>query len=202
MMHRLILFPLAAALFFVNAAFAGAISVNGACELGNCASPDTLGSGDSQSEPFDFIYIFGNGDQFQIQGVLSGRNTAGTEWTDAGTQFTITFLGNGGNAAPSAADVFTIHLLQNFQNAGVASGNFGADIHVGFGGPIALAGSSAARQLFLGNTPQPLLGPFSPPPALFSASFSDYFISGLANPLLFDNRFAASFGAGSNRGPP
>jgi uncharacterized protein (TIGR03437 family) len=196
----LIIFRLAACVLMVGTAFAGAINVNGTCELGNCVTPDTLGIGDTLSDPFDFIYVFGNGDQFQIQGVLSGRNTSGTIWTDAGTQFTITYLGNGASAAPSAADVFSIHLLQNFVNAGVTSGTFGADIHVGFGGPLTPAGSSAARQLFLGSTPQPLLGPFSPPPALFSASFSDFPISGLGNPLLFDNRFSVSFGAGSNPG--
>jgi uncharacterized protein (TIGR03437 family) len=191
---------LAAGVLMVGTAFAGAISVNGTCELGNCVTPDTLGIGDATSDPFDFVYVFGNGDQFQIQGVLSGRNTSGTIWTDAGTQFTITYLGNGASAAPSAADVFSIHLLQNFENAGLSSGTFGADIHVGFGGPLTPAGSSAARQLFLGSTPQPLLGPFSPPPALFSASFSGFPISGLGNPLLFDNRFSVSFGAGSNPG--
>jgi hypothetical protein len=51
--------------------FAGSINVNGTCELGNCAKPDSLADGQSISLPFNFIYTFSNGDRFQIQGILA-----------------------------------------------------------------------------------------------------------------------------------
>src|ERR1700723_1141613 len=100
-MQHLILILLAAGGLFVNAAFAAAVSVNGTCELGDCATPDTLASGETLSEPFNFIYTFANGDTFQIQGVIGGANTAGTMWTDGGTQLTVAYLGNGGGGAAS-----------------------------------------------------------------------------------------------------
>jgi hypothetical protein len=140
------------------------------------------------------------GDQFQIQGVLAGQNTGGTDWKDSGSELTVNYLGNSAAAVPSGEDVLNIGLLQNYQNAGDASGTFGAGIYVAFGGPLTSAGSSASREFFVGGKAEPLLGPFSPPPALFSGSFSDFAISGLGDPLLFDNQYAVSFGAGSDPG--
>ncbi len=49
-------FALAACALLQTLAFAGAISVNGTCELGNCAAPDTLGlTGSSPHRLISFL---------------------------------------------------------------------------------------------------------------------------------------------------
>jgi hypothetical protein len=154
-------FALAACALFQTLAFAGAISVNGTCELGNCAAPDTLGLTGSSSTPFNFIFTFSNTDRFQIQGTL-----VATGLTLIGTQATMTYLGNSSGTA-SGQDVLTLDILQNFQ--GPAAPTAYLEVVYGiFGGPLASSGSSASAQLIVSGVALPLMGPFSPPNA-FSA---------------------------------
>jgi hypothetical protein len=168
----------AAVLLFTAPAFAGAISVNGSCQLGNCVTPDTLAENQSISQPFNFIYTLPNGDRFQIQGILSQSNNG----SNAGTQLTVTFLGYG-SGAPSGKDVLTIDLLQNFAHSQtVSSATFGDGIYGGFAGPIAPS-STAERDFFVNNTALPPLGPFTPSTTLFAASNPNMVIQGIGKPM-------------------
>jgi trimeric autotransporter adhesin len=172
-------------------AFAGAISVNGTCELGNCAAPDTLGLTGSSSTPFNFIFTFSNTDRFQIQGTL-----VATGLTLIGTQATMTYLGNSSGTA-SGQDVLTLDILQNFQ--GPAAPTAYLEVVYGiFGGPLASSGSSATAQLLVSGIALPLMGPFSPPNA-FSAE-NEASTPGLGTTFLPDARVIATFGAGSGSG--
>lgn len=183
---------------FTAPLFAGSLSINGTCELGNCATPDTLADGRSISQPFNFIYALANGDEFQIQGVLAESNSNG-DYSNVGTQVTATFLGNT-SGAPSGADILTIDLLQNFQHGQtVSTGSFFDTLYGGFSGPIARA-SSAERDFSVNTTALPPLGPFTATTSLFSASNPNMSVSGLANPVLFNNSYIASFAAGSGAG--
>jgi uncharacterized protein (TIGR03437 family) len=183
---------------FTAPLFAGSISINGTCELGNCANPDTLADGRSISQSFNFIYTLANGDEFQIQGVLAESNSNG-DYINAGTQVTATFLGNG-SGAPSGADALTIDLLQNFQHSDtVSSASFTDTLYGGFAGAVAPA-STAERDFLVNSTALPPLGPFAFSTKLFSGSNADMVIAGLGNPVLFSNRYIASFGAGSGAG--
>jgi uncharacterized protein (TIGR03437 family) len=182
---------------FTAPLFAGSISVNGTCELGNCTTTDTLADGQSVSQPFNFTYTFANGDRFQIQGTQAQANSG--SYSNVGTQVTATFLGNDAGV-PSGPDVLTIDLLQKFQHGQtVTSGTFNYGIYGAFAGAIAST-TTAERDFFVNSTELPRLGPFTPSPPLFSQFSSDIIVPGLSNPVLFDNRYIASFGAGSGVG--
>src|SRR5579863_7548097 len=56
-------------------AFGDAISVNGLCEVGTCASPDILTNGNSISSPFSFIYTFANTDRYQVSGNFAATDS-------------------------------------------------------------------------------------------------------------------------------
>ena len=47
---------------------AEAVSVNSVCEVGNCASPDSLGNGQSTSGSFNVNLTFGDGDSYNLTG--------------------------------------------------------------------------------------------------------------------------------------
>jgi hypothetical protein len=175
---------------FVGTASAGSIRVNGLCEIGNCTTPDTLASNAAMTDPFNFVYTLPDTDQFRIQGELVASDTDGLAWSLIGSQFTATFLGNSSRTA-SGGDVLTVDFLQNFQNYSTVE-DVSEVFYGGFGGPLALSGTSSTEQGFLGSTALPLNGPFSPPPYLFSHT--------LSSTLSVDGRFTASFGAGSDPG--
>jgi hypothetical protein len=102
----------------------------------------------------------------------------------------------------SGTDTLVVDVLQNLLYLTFPSeDNFGPPVYGAFGGPIALAGTSASQQGFANGTPLQSLGPFSPPPNLFSGSASGTVMLGLdQNPLLQDRRATATFGAGSEPG--
>jgi hypothetical protein len=183
---------------FCLPAYAGTISVNGTCQVGNCTKPDTLLLTGSISEPFNFVYTLANGDMFQIQEVLAAADTAGTTFTSSGSRLTATYLGNG-SGLPSGSDTLTIDLLQNLQYAGNGSATFQFSLYGGFSGPIAASGSSGSRDLLINGKALSPLGPFALQNVI-SASTNGTNISGLTNPLLLQSRYALSFGAGSGPG--
>jgi hypothetical protein len=181
-----------------NSGIAGTIAVNGTCQLGNCTDPDVLESNDTLTTPFDFLYTFSNTDQFRIQGVLDATNSGGASFSMVGSQYTATYLGNSFGTA-SGADTISLRFLQNF-GSGISSGTFFEVLYGAFGGPVASSGTTASGQAFIGGVALPLMGPFSPQPALFSDFVSGLPITGLNNPMLVDVQFTASFGAGSQPG--
>jgi len=182
---------------FVNTAFAGAVSVNGSCQMGNCTTPDTLASGGTVSTPVSVIYTLPNTDQFLIQGTINAADTGGTAWSLTGGRTTITYLGNT-TGTPSSADTLTVDLLQNVQNS-LTSATAAEATYGGFGTGFG-SGSSAAQSVLVNGTSLGLLGPFAPTTALFSKTISGIKLSGLGNPVLLDNRFTVTFAAGSSAG--
>ncbi len=199
LIHRLAVATLMWPALFIPAAHAGAISVNGTCQLGNCATPDTLAIGQSVSQPFNIIYTFANGDSFQIQGTLAQANSGINNYSNAGTQVTATFLGSE-SGTQSGTDVITVELLQNFQGGQTVSSSTASDsLYGGFAGAVA-ATSAAERDLVIDSTALPPLGPFGPSTTTFSASNTGIVVGGLGNPVLFSNRYIATFGVGSGIG--
>ena len=184
---------------FVNTAFAGAVSVNGSCQSGNCTTPDTLASGNTVSTPVSIIYTLPNTDQFLIQGTLNASDIGGgTSWSLTAGRTTITFLGNT-SGTPSSTDTLTVDYLQNVQNTAGSSGTFNEGIYGGFGG-IFGTGSTATATVLIAGTSLGILGPFSSSSPLFSKTLNGGKVSGLGNPTLLDVRLNVSFAAGSNAG--
>jgi hypothetical protein len=178
-------------------AFPGAISVNGTCEIGNCAFPDILPINSTTSGYFSAIYTFPDTDSYRVIGSFSAQNTNGDSWSFS-IGISMTYLGDA-TGSPSGADTAIIDWLQNNENVCVGcSGTFGEGTGGSFGGPIA-ANSIAQAQLFVDGSPLPVIGPSSPPGS-WGGSFGNVPISGLTNPLLFEWTDTFTFGAGSGVG--
>ncbi|MBV8810549.1 MAG: hypothetical protein JO033_17915 [Acidobacteriaceae bacterium] len=184
--------------FAAGTALATAIDVNGTCELGNCATPDTLTASDGTlTTSFNFLFTFGNTDPFSVNGTAVATNSGATAFTLVPV-FTATYVGNKAGTN-SGNDTLTVDFLQNYQNLGGSSGRAQESFFGEFGGGFAPL-TSSALQFFPGPNMLPLLGPISPPPDKFSASSGIQLVGGLGNPVLFDVRFTDTFGAGSAPG--
>jgi uncharacterized protein (TIGR03437 family) len=193
-----VVLPIAASALFIASAFAGAVSVNGTCETGNCTTPDTLASGGTVNAPFSVIFTLPNTDQFYIAGTINASDTGGTGWSLTGGRTTITYLGNTSGTA-SRADTLTVDVLQNVANS-LKSATAGELVYGAFGTGFG-TGSNATSTVLVNGTSLGVLGPFSPTPSpLFSKILSGVAISGLGNPVLLDERLTASFAAGSSAG--
>jgi hypothetical protein len=119
---------------FLNLAWAGSLQVNGLCEVGNCATPDTLAANATVTDPFSFVYTLPDTDRFRIQGELVASDTDGLCWSLLGSQFTATYLGNSSRTA--SAETFsrsiscrissTIRLFQTLPkcSTGVSAGRW------------------------------------------------------------------------------
>ncbi len=191
--HRNVIRAGLTSLLVVASSFGAAISVNGICETGTCASPDIIAIGNSATTSFNFTYTFANTDQYQVAGSFLGGNTSGPDYT---IPYTVTYLGNagGGNAS---ADVLTIDFLQNYQYTRT-SGTFTETLRGGFAGPIDPS-STVQGRLFVSGQALPVQGSFSPP-SNFSVTLGGQAVSGLGNPLFFDIQRTDTFGAGSGVG--
>jgi hypothetical protein len=194
--HRLKLNRLLVLFFLVlvatTAGFAAAVSINGACELGSCASPDILNSGQSTHDPFDFTYSFLNTDSYHVFGSVGTSNSGGV---GIGVTLTAVYLGNT-NSTTSQADVLTIDFLQDFADS-FTSGVFSEGESIYFYGPIASSSSATAQLSFDGKT-LPLQS-FAPGGPSF-VGFTNITLSGLTEPLAGETVEAFSFGQGSNVG--
>lgn len=177
-------------------AFGAAISVNGTCELGNCASPDVLAPGGSDSGTFNFTYTLANSDQFSLSGNFGTSLSSGFN-SITGMNVSVVYLGNVHNAtAPSGADTLVSHELQGSQYP-FTSGFFFEQLNTVLFGPIA-SNSSVSEQFSVDGQALPVLGPFGPPGG--SASVKNVNLTGLTNPLLEDLQLTFDFGAGSKPG--
>lgn len=189
---------LVSATLFASCALAGAISVNGSCELGNCTTPDSLSRGQQTAVPFNFNYTFGNTDQYSVSGAFAGAYGVSTI---IAADVTVTYVGNS-TASPSANDTLVVDFLQNFatgfpdntNNTGFESINGTTSGSLG-------AASSIQRQYFTSNgtttSPMAVMGPFTTSP--FSASYTGQPYT-YGPTTLIDSRNTFVFGAGSQPG--
>ncbi len=175
-------------------AFGAAVSVNGTCQVGVCASPDVLASQTSSSTSFNFAVTLPNTDQYRIVGTINASGTSSE--VSIVSPFTVVYMGNASGTA-SAADVVNLDVLQNF-TLGFILRHSTESAEGGFGGALA-AGSNVQIQLVIGGQALPVIGPF-PSPASFSFKSQSYTLSPPANPVLFDVRHIFTFGAGSGVG--
>ncbi len=173
--------------------FGAAIQVNGTCQFGNCVSPDIVATGGAVTTPFSFVFTLSNTDQYQIAGSAMASNVSGLVFS---LPYSVTYLGNALGTG-SGMDVLTIDALQNFAFTST-SGTFFETLRGGFAGPLS-AGSAAQGKLSIGGQALSTQGPFSPPGS-FNTTSSGVALSGLGNPLLFDQQRVLTFGAGSGVG--
>lgn len=177
--------------------FAAALNVNGACQLGNCISPDILPPGSFiGSTSFDFTYRFPDTDTYRLFGYFFASESSTGHSIDFMQDLTATFLGNASGSV-SQRDGLTADFLQNY-NVAFSAGTFNEHMTVYLYGPLG-PGSSATGQLILDGQGLPLMGPFVTPGG-HSESFGNVFLSGLSNPLLNDFRYVYIFGSGSDVG--
>jgi len=190
-------FLLLSFILLTGTAFANAISVNGTCEVGSCASPEIQAANTTTINPFNFSYTFGNSDQYQLQGTVVSTSTVSASTflaTESVNNFIVTYLGNG-SGGNSAADTLTIDFLQTFQNSLTGTGTYFEGISGTFGGSLGNA-TSATGQFIHDGQALPVEGPFSPPPATFSDFVSN--VPGtFSGNSLFDARFTLTFGSAS-----
>lgn len=174
-----------------------AITVNGACEFGNCVTPDTLGIGLSTTISSAFTVTLANTDMYRVVitlpitnlGVLPGF--ASFQYANT----TLTYLGNS-SAGPSGADSLTIGILQNLaSNSEFIDGNVTYSIYAQFGGAVSAASTGSVSYMdgpFSGGTVGPLTSAVpsgTSAPALYDGNFT--------NPSLDDIQETVNFGAGS-----
>jgi len=197
MRKRLVFCCLAATL--ASACFGGAISVNGTCGLGDCATPDTLNIGSSTAINASFVYTLPNGDMYQISTFfpISNPLSVGLPSLSQSTIIDATYLGNG-SAGASSHDILSINLLQNLQaNPGFLSIVAGGYPVFGIlGGGIA-AGSSFTTQSSSGIFVSPILGPFIGPGNVSGVQPSFDNSGTITNPTLDDSQITETFQAGS-----
>jgi len=181
----------------ITCSFGAAVSVNGTCQVGKCASPDVAAAGTAPSTPFDFVVTLPNTDRYGIAGSVNATDSGNR--VDIQAPFTVTYLGNASGTA-SGEDVLTIDISQNFEYQ-PHGGRFFELTRGGFEGPIA-AGSAVLGQLFVGGQALPRQGPFPVPAATksFLVNSGPLPLTGLGNPLLLDLRRTITFAAGSGVG--
>ena len=174
----------------------GGALVNGFCGFGNCAKPGLVPLGGSAVNPFDFTFTMANSDRYRIQGRFLSTNTAGL---NTYAPFTVTYLGNKAGT-PSGADVLTVDLLQDFENAlpDTASSGYVEGLMGSFGGSLATASGIQGATIFNGKS-LPVLGPFLMPER-FRYNLDHLSLPALGNPVRKSLRRIFTFGAGSAAG--
>ncbi len=104
------------ALLIPGLALPSAVTLNGACEAGNCAIPDTLNPGGNTGGHLGFTYTLSNGDQFAVSGFY-GATFFNAKPIPVGDPVA-RYLGNTGNSsAASGADVLTFNFWQTFNTS-------------------------------------------------------------------------------------
>ena len=173
--------------------FPAALSINGTCELGNCAMPDSLPAidGSSAGQAFNIVYTLFNSDTYRISGNFGTTNAAAGDNT-IGLNIAARYLGNA-TASASANDAINVDLLQNYAYS-YGIGFFSEYSNIQFSGPLA-AGSLVTEQLSYNGYPLPLMVYIDPNGG--SQSNNNQFVSGLPDPLLADLRLNFDFAAGS-----
>ena len=139
---------------------AEAVSVNSVCEVGNCATPDSLSNGQSTSGTFNVNFNFVDGDTYNISG-----NYAASYSTLNGSTIAINPIVTYTGAAPSlGTDTIQLSALQNYFDPSCCTwaGTYTESVPLvatgGFG-----AGSQMSGQLFYDLVGVGMVGPFAAP---------------------------------------
>jgi hypothetical protein len=172
---------------------AAALTLNGVCELGTCASVDTINPGQSVGGSFSFVYTFANTDRYQITGSYFASTDAAGD-VPIGINFQATFLGNSTNNI-SGTDTLNADLLQKY-NWPYTAGVFNEYSSIIFSGPYA-PGTNAIEHLSENGQALPNIGPVT---TSSSIAINNITLTGLSNPLSSDFNIDWVFAAGSQVG--
>ena len=131
-----------AALIIPLAGFSAAIQANGTCEVGNCASPDSVGIGQVSAGSFNFNITVGT-DLYNVKGVYANAYPPQI----LGFFPTVTYIG----ATPStAADSISLIMFQNFYD--VETSPWDGKYCESFPAVVAAGGSATDTTSFDGNS--------------------------------------------------
>lgn len=169
---------------------AAALTLNGVCELGSCASVDTISAGQALGGSFSFVFTFANTDRYQISGSYFASTDAAGD-VPIGINFQATFLGNSTNNI-SGTDTLNADLLQKY-NWPYTAGVFNEYSSIIFSGPYG-AGTNATEHLSENGQALPNIGPVT---ASSTVAINNVALSGLSNPLSADFNIDWVFAAGS-----
>ena len=175
---------------------AEAVSVNAVCEVGNCATPDSLGDGQSTSGTFTVNLTFGDGDSYNLTGSY-GASYSTVNGSTISINPIVTYTG----AAPSLG-TDTIHLaaLQNYFDPSCCTwaGTYTESVPLvatgGFG-----AGSQMSGQLFYDLVGVGLVGPYAAPGSYFQTKSANLDFGALdtSDTLAAEFDFDFTFGQGT-----
>jgi len=173
---------------------ADTITVNGVCELGNCAMPGVLSDPGSTTLSLNTTFTLANTDEYQV--VLDATPTINAGLVTLGIQdWSVTYLGNGTNTA-SAADQIVVDVAQDFQTA-----IFSTTVEFAFSGfflgPIA-DGSTIESDALINGVVMASAGPAtSPDPFTLTSTQSPYTTTDNTN---LERTFTFDFASGSGVG--
>jgi hypothetical protein len=178
-------------------ALPAAIEINGTCELGNCASPDSLvGNAGNGVYPQDLTGSFSypvavGSDNFVVTGSYDTGYTA-SSGTFVNVFPAITYVGTG----PSTSlDKITFDIFQNFFDStpGTWDGTYTETVPLTVG-----ANSTASAQLLWDGQSVGLVGPYGP--GTYNASQSANLTGLDGNTLSADYQFVFTFDPGTPAG--
>ena len=134
------------------------ISVNSVCEV-NCSSSDSLGNGASTAGSFDFGYLFGNGDAYDISGNYSASYST-ADGSAISINPLVTYIGT----MPSVAtDTLDFSMFQSYFDTSCCTwaGLYSESIPL-YLSNLAGPGSSISGELFYDGQGVGLVGPYGP----------------------------------------
>lgn len=170
---------------------AGVITVNGTCEVGNCASPNGLPYGSSTGQHFNFNYSLPNSDTFKIIGRYSASSSS--DGTQIEFNVRALYLGNSTHTA-SGNDTLTIDLLQSYGYPFSLEGTYSYSngFHIG---KYVAPSSTVQTDLYYEGQDVGTIGPFTGPGNFSGSASAD--LTGLSRPLSADYRYTFFIAAGS-----
>jgi hypothetical protein len=170
---------------------AGVITVNGTCQVGDCASPKGLPYGSSTGYQFSFNYTLPNTDTFKISGRYSASSSGGG--TEIKFNVRVWYLGNL-TQSPSENDTLSIDLLQIYGYPLNLDGtySYSNDFHIG---TYVAPSSTVQTDLYYAGQDVGTIGPFVGPGNFGGSASAD--LTGLTNPLSADYRYTFFIAAGS-----
>lgn len=178
---------------------AEAVSVNSVCEVGNCATPDSLSNGQSTSGTFNVNLTFGDGDSYNLTG-----NYAASYSTLNGSTIAINPIVTYKGSAPSlGTDTIQLSALQNYFDPSCCTwaGTYTESVPLVAGGVFG-AGSQMSGQLFYDLVGLGQVGPFAAPGSYFQTRSANLDFGALdtSDTLAADFDFDFTFGAGTSPG--
>jgi hypothetical protein len=176
--------------------FSAAVTANGICEVGTCATPDSISTGVPSSGSFNFNLTLADNDMYNVSGTYS--NSYGSNGTQLGFFPVVKYVGA---SASAAADTLSLDMLQNiFDNSpGIFDGTYTEVI------PLNVPnGATATGQVFYDGQGVGLVGPAGPGFTIGTLSANLTGVTG--NTLVTDYNitfnFAAQTASGTSAGSP